>query len=177
MFQQWKGIVSKPLMILDRFICFIPFCTTAFLILFWRYIPEEVPLHWNSRGMIDDYADAVGYIMLVIMMYFILGWHQLSKMLPTFDLKENLLGKNNSHLVTPETEHKYLNLLYQMLWLCDLIIQSVLAYIIVCGVLIRNLGAWFLPTVYLFLIIDFGGFFVRFIRFKNQILQHTKDKL
>lgn len=168
MFQEWKSIVSRPLKIMDLLITFIPVCTTLFLIVYWPYIPEQVPQHWNEKGIIDNYSDSGSYIMLIILMFFILAWHHLSKILPTFDLKANLFGKENVHKITKQVEHQYINMLYWMLWICDFILQVTFAYIIVCGVLLRNLGIWFMPAVFAVLTLDFVFFFIAVEKFKKK---------
>lgn len=170
MFAKWKEIVNKPLKILDFLITFILIALTVFLIFYWPDIPEQVPQHWNWMGQIDDYADSGSYIMLLIMMYFFYAWHAISKILPAFIQKENLFGKENAARVTEQHINKYIRTLFLMLWICDLTIQAVFAYIIVCGVLLRNLGAWFLPAVFLILTLDFIWFFIAILRQKRECL-------
>lgn len=147
MFQEWKKIVFTTLKIIDKVILLIVIGITLFLIFYLDHILEQVPQHWNGYGEIDSYADAGGYIMLVILMYFFYAWHQITKLIPMFDCKES-----------------YLKPLYWMLWCCDLLLQIACAYIILCGVFLRNLGIWFLPTVFVLLAADFIWFFIRIKR-------------
>lgn len=170
MFTKWKEIANKPLKFLDFLITFILIALTIFFICYWPYIPEQVPQHWNSLGQIDDYADSGSYIMLLIMMYFFYAWHMISKIFPAFIQKDNLFGKENAARVTEQHVNKYIRTLLLMLWICDLTIQAVFAYIIVSGVLLRNLGVWFLPTVFLLLSLDFIWFFSSILRQKRECL-------
>lgn len=169
MFQEWKKIVSKPLKVLDIFISAIVIGLTLFLIFYWKHIPKQVPLHWNSAGQIDRYADASGYVLLLLMMYFFLAFHQITKLFPLFDIKENLFGKEKANLVTKEIEREAFCILYDLLWSIDLLCQCIFTYIILCGIFVQNLGAWLLPTVFVFLVADFIWFFVKIEKLKRQV--------
>jgi len=56
-----------------------------------------------------------------------------------------------------------------MLWICDLILQIVLAYIVVCGVFVANLGKWFLSVTFILLTMDFVWFSIKLVRIKNRV--------
>lgn len=169
MFKEWKKLAGKPLRIIDILISIVVIGLTVFLIVYWKHIPEQVPLHWNFEGEIDDYADAGSYIMLVIMMYFFYAWHQLTKLSPTFGWKENIFGKEQATKVPEEIEKEAFNAMMLMLWICDLILQIVLAYIVVCGVFVANLGKWFLSATFIFLTMDFVWFGIKLVRIKNRV--------
>lgn len=169
MFREWKKLVDKRLKVIDFLITVIVIGISTFLLFYWKHIPEQVPLHWNLAGEIDDYSDAGSYIMLVIMMYFFFAGHTITKIIPSFDLKENLFGKELTHKVSKEKETEAINVLLGMLWACDLLVQMIFAYIILCGVFLRNLGVWFLPLMMILLIVDFVWFFIRMMKIKNSI--------
>ena len=169
MFKEWKKLAGKPLRIIDILISIVVIGLTVFLVVYWKHIPEQVPQHWNAAGEIDDYADAGSYIMLVIMMYFFYAWHQLTKLAPTFGWKENIFGKEPAAKVSEEVEKEAFNTLMLMLWICDLILQIVLAYIVVCGVFVANLGKWFLLVTFILLTADFVWFGIKLVRIKNRV--------
>ena len=58
MFREWKKLVDKRLKVIDFLITVIVIGISVFLFFYWKHIPERVPLHWNSAGIIDDYSDA-----------------------------------------------------------------------------------------------------------------------
>lgn len=169
MFREWKKLVDKRLKVIDFLITVIVIGISVFLLFYWKHIPEQVPLHWNFAGEIDDYSDAGSYIMLVIMMYFFFAGHMITKIIPSFDLKENLFGKELIHKVSKEKEAEAMNVLLGMLWVCDLLVQMIFAYIILCGVFLRDLGVWFLPLMMILLTADFVCFFIRMMKIKNSI--------
>ena len=169
MFEEWKKLAGKTLKIIDILISIVIIGLTVFLIAYWKQIPEQVPQHWNGVGEIDDYADAGSYIILVIMMYFFYAWHQLTKLLPILGWKENFFGKEATGKVSAELEYRAFNTLMQMLWICDLILQAVMAYIIICGVFVVNLGMWFLPATFILLTVDFVWFGIEMVRIKNRV--------
>ena len=169
MFREWKKLVDKRLKVIDFLITIIVIGISIFLIFYWKHIPEQVPLHWNSAGVIDDYSDAGSYIMLVIMMYFFFAGHTMTKTIPIFDLKENLFGKELMHKISKEKEIEAISVLLGMLWACDLLVQMIFAYIILCGVFLKNLGIWFMPLIMILLIADFVWFFIRMRKIKNSV--------
>ena len=169
MFREWKKLVDKRLKVIDFLITVIVIGISVFLLFYWKHIPEQVPLHWNFAGEIDDYSDAGSYIMLVIMMYFFFAGHTITKIIPTFDLKENLFGMELIHKVSKEKEVEAINVLLGMLWVCDLLVQMIFAYIILCCVFLRDLGVWFLPLMMILLTADFVCFFIRIMKIKNSI--------
>lgn len=169
MFRQWKAIVCRPLKIVDGIIAALVVGITVFMFLYRKFMPEQVVQHWNGMGEIDKYADAGSYIALLIFMYLFWGFHTVTKLLPMFDIRENLFGRGKAALVTKEKEREAYNALFAMLWFCDLILQLIFAYIIVCGIFARNLGVWFMPAVYIFLAADFIWFFVKMSRIKKGV--------
>lgn len=169
MFQQWKKIVCRPLKILDFLITALTVGMTVFLICYWDYIPEQVPKHYNGAGVIDAYTDAGIFIPLIIFMYFFLAFHNITKLLPMFDLRENLFGRDNINAVAEEMLHRAYNLLFAMLWCCDLLLQLMFSYIILCGIFLRNLGIWFLPLCGLLFAADFIWFFVELYRLQKKL--------
>ena len=96
--------------------------------------------------------------MLIIMMYFLWAWHALSKLIPLFGIKENLFGKKNI-IVPRNIEIRAYNLVFFMLWICDLLMQLMLGYIILCGVFVKKLGVWFLPLCIVLFMADFIWFY------------------
>ena len=80
-----------------------------------------------------------------------------------------MFGKELVHKVSKETEIEAINVLLGMLWACDLLVQMIFAYIILCGVFLKNLGIWFMPLIMILLIADFVWFFIRMRKIKNSV--------
>lgn len=169
MLEEWKRVANAPLKILDKAVWLIVVGTVLFLICYWKYIPEQVPMHWNALGVIDDYADAGGYIMLVIMMCFLLTWHMLAKILPNLTNDENLFGKELMKKATVEERTEVVRFILYMLFGCNLLSEILLAYITICGVLVRNLGAWFLPATGIAFLIIMAWFVWKQYQLKKEI--------
>ncbi len=169
MIKEWKKLAGKPLRIIDILISIVVIGITVFLIVYWKHIPEQVPKHWNAAGEIDAYADSGINMMLLIMMYFFYAGHQLTKLLPILGWKENFFGKEAAQKASAELEYKAFNTLMLMLWVCDLLFQAVMAYIIICGIFVVNLGKWFLPATFILLTMDFFWFGIEMVRIKNRV--------
>lgn len=158
-----------PLRMMDTAVWAVTVGTTLFFALYWTHMPDQVPIHWDGAGVIDDYAGAGGYIMLIIIMYFFLAWHVLSKIFLGLMGNENFFGKELSGKVTGDDRKSGARLFLYMLWWCDLIVEILIAYIIVCGAFVRNLGAWLLPAVFTGLAVDFIWYYVKMGRLKEKI--------
>ena len=168
----WKTIADIRLRFLDAAILTIAIATTVFYVLYWPHMPEQVPVHWSGTGKIDNYAHAGSYIMLLILMYFFLAWHAVSKVCTSLIVKENLFGKELAKKAVSEDEEEGIRVILYMLWWCDLIVQATVAYIILCGVLVRNLGVWFLPAVFIGLTVVL----VRYLRKMAWLKERVKGR-
>ena len=170
MLNGWKKVADRPLRILYWLPYLLTVVITLFLILYWKHIPAQVPQHWNSAGVIDDYADAGSYICLLIFLYFMLAWHALFiVIIPSFCGKENLFGKHAGALATDaDVTQGTRFILYLLMWI-DLLMAFMFAYIILCGVFLCNLGAWFLPVTIGVMIIDIIYYLWRLYRLSREI--------
>lgn len=171
MLDGWRKVADRPLRILNWIPYVITVGITLFLILFRENIPEKVPMHWNAAGEIDRYSDPLGYIVLLIFMYFILAFHALMMcMIPVFSGNGNFFKKEYAVHATEEDRMKGARAtLYMLMW-TDILMELIFVYIIVCGVFVRTIGAWFVPAVF----IGLGGilvwFFWRIQRIQKEIL-------
>ena len=170
MLDGWKKIADGPLKICYRIPYVIVAGLTIFLIFYWKHIPDQVPMHWNGAGEIDHYSSVGGYLMLVIFMYFMLAFHALMTcVIPSCTAKENLFDRETAARATEEDRLKAAKAVLYFLGETDIAMELMFAYIIISGVLVRNLGAWFLPAVCVVL----GGIFAWFLwkmhRIKKEI--------
>lgn len=170
MLNGWKKVANRPLRILYWFPYVLTAAITLFLIFYWKYIPAQVPQHWNGAGVIDSYADAGSYIVLLIFLYFGLAWHALFiVIIPSFCEKENLFGKYAGALATDaDLAEGTRFILYLLMWI-DLLMVFTFSYIILCGVFLRNLGAWFLPATIGSMIIAIIYYLWRLYRLSREI--------
>ena len=86
--------------------------------------------------------------------------------------KENLFGKELAKKAVSEDEEEGIRVILYMLWWCDLIVQATVAYIILCGVFVRNLGVWFLPAVFIGLTVVL----VRYLRKMAWLKERVKGR-
>ena len=42
-------------------------------LIFWKYIPEELPIHYNAAGQVDRWADKSSLILLFFVIAFLMG--------------------------------------------------------------------------------------------------------
>ena len=110
--------------------------TVVFLVIFWKNIPERIPNHFDGMGRIDGYAEKKTLILMPVMMA--VGYAALSF---AKTMRFRSLGKEVRVPAPP--------LLFPMM---KLAILAGLAYMTVCGALVRPLGVWYFP-VFLVLIL------------------------
>ncbi len=105
--------------------------TAAFLLLYWRSIPDSVPSSYDLAGNIDGTADK--WTLWVLPAGSAVAWVALS-LVKTLRLRS--LGKT-VHIPAPP-------LLFAAL---KLVIAAGCCYAAVCSALTRPLGVWFMPAM------------------------------
>ncbi len=107
---------------------------TVFVLLRWRTLPETLPTHFDVAGLPDEYGGKSSLISLLVV-----GWvaYLLFTVLSYFPQTWNLPVK------TPRA-YRIAGLMMPLL---GLVLAFVFSWVLVCTVLGRGLGVWFLPTV------------------------------
>ena len=112
-------------------------------IIFWRQIPEKIPMHYNAAGVIDNWSNKSSLILLFFAVLMLMGVMSIA----VYVVKENMESKYSK-----ETEKSTMRIAYPIVVLMNLVVQVMFAYITFCTVTSRPLGSMFLP---LFLIATF----------------------
>ena len=60
--------------LMDRLSLLLLLGTVAFLVVYWRHIPEEVPMHFNAAGEIDRWDSKGGLLMLPVITWLVYGF-------------------------------------------------------------------------------------------------------
>ena len=107
---------------------------TVFVLLHWRTLPDMIPTHFDAAGVPDAYGGKSSLLSLLVV-----GWvaYLLFTVLSYFPQTWNLPSK------TPRA-YRIAGLMMPIL---GLVLAFVFSWILVCTVLGRGLGAWFLPAV------------------------------
>lgn len=106
---------------------------TVFVLLSWQTLPDMIPTHFDAAGVPDAYGGRSSLISLLVV-----GWvaYLLFTVLSYFPRFWNLPVK------TPRAYQ----LAGLMMPILGLVLAFVFSWILVCTVLGRGLGAWFLPV-------------------------------
>lgn len=112
--------------------------TVLLPIIFWKKIPEQIPMHYNAEGAIDNWADKDSLILLFFAIFMLMGVMSIAVYL----LKTNMESKYSK-----EAEKSEMRVAYPIVVLMNLIIQVMFAYIMFCSVTCRTLGTFFLPVI------------------------------
>ena len=103
--------------------------TVAFLIIYWKRIPAQVPMHFNGRGEVEGMSGKVALLVTPVVMAVV-----YVSLFFTKTMRFRSLGRE---VLLPAPA-----LLFPTM---KLALLAGLAYLTVCAALVRPVGAWFLP--------------------------------
>ena len=106
--------------------------------LFWKHIPDQIPLHYNAAGIADKWADKSSIILIAFCIAILIGLMCIA----VYVVKVNMMSKYSS-----DAEKTELSIAYPMVICMNLVLQIMFAYIMYCVVAGRSLGRLFLPIV------------------------------
>ena len=113
--------------------------TAVFLVLYWKDIPQKVPMHFNAAGQIDRWGSKAELLILPV-----IAW--LLYLLMT--VVEQFPGAWNTGVkVTEENRERVYALLGHMLSTLKFLIMVMFAWITLWCALAKPLPVWFLPVV------------------------------
>ncbi len=112
---------------------------TVFLVVAWRHIPAEVPMHFNALGEIDRWGGKGGLLVLPVIAW---ATYVLMTVVEHFP---NLW--NTGVQITPENRVRVYRLLGHLLSTLKALITALFAGLTLWCTLARPLPGWFLPVV------------------------------
>ena len=113
-------------------------------IIFWSKIPDEIPMHYNAAGVVDNWSDKSSLILLFFAVLMLMGVMSIA----VYVVKVNMESKYSK-----EAEKSTMRIAYPIVVLMNLVVQIMFAYITFCSVTCKALGSMFLP---IFLITTFA---------------------
>lgn len=128
---------------LHRISLLIGALTILLPIVFWSKIPDEIPMHYNAAGVVDNWSDKSSLILLFFAVLMLMGVMSIA----VYVVKVNMESKYSK-----EAEKSTMRTAYPIVVLMNLVVQVMFAYITFCSVTCRPLGSLFLP---IFLIATF----------------------
>jgi uncharacterized membrane protein len=111
--------------------------TIVLPIVFWSKIPDQLPMHYNAAGMVDNWSDKSSLILLFFVVFMMIGLMSIC----VYFVKSNMDSKHSTGV-----EKSSMEIVYPMLIIMNLVIQIMLAYMTFCVAACRPLGIWFLPV-------------------------------
>ena len=125
--------------LLNRLSLLVLLGTALFLALYWKDIPQKVPMHFNAAGQIDRWGSKAELLILPV-----IAW--LLYLLMT--VVEQFPGAWNTGVkVTEENRERVYALLGHMLSTLKFLIMVMFALITLWCALAKPLPVWFLPVV------------------------------
>lgn len=112
-------------------------------IIFWNKIPDEIPMHYNAAGVVDNWSNKSSLILLFFAVLMLMGVMSIA----VYVAKVNMESKHSK-----EAEKSTMRIAYPIVVMMNLVVQLMFAYITFCSVTCRPLGRMFLP---IFLIATF----------------------
>ena len=146
---------------LHRISLLIGVLTILLPIIFWSKIPDEIPMHYNAAGVVDNWSDKSSLILLFFAVLMLMGVMSIA----VYVVRVNMESKHSK-----ETEKSMMRIAYPIVVLMNLVVQIMFAYITFCSVTCRALGSMFLP---LFLIATFAP--LGYLVYKCAKIQNTSN--
>lgn len=105
-------------------------------IIFWSKIPDEIPMHYNAAGVVDNWSDKSSLIVLFFAILMLMGVMSIA----VYVVRVNMESQHSK-----EAEKSTMRIAYPIVVLMNLVVQIMFAYITFCSVTSRPLGSMFLP--------------------------------
>lgn len=132
--------------------------SVALPLVFWKQIPEKLPMHYGSDGMPDRIGDKTELVLLFFSILFLMGIMSIT----LYFIKTNLSSKH------AKADESQINLLaYPMLAALHLVMNGMFAYMMFCTVTLRKLGALFLPVIFIATFVPIVWLLVKVRKFRK----------
>ena len=135
--------------------------TSIMPIIFCSKIPDEIPMHYNAAGVVDNWSDKSSLILLFFAVLMLMGVMSIA----VYVVRVNMESKHSK-----EAEKSTMRLAYPIVVLMNLIVQVMFAYITFCIVTCRQLGNMFLPIFLIATFIPLG-----YLVYKCAKIQNTSN--
>ena len=146
---------------LHRISLLIGALTIILPIIFWSRIPDEIPIHYNAAGVVDNWSDKSSLILLFFAVLMLMGVMSIA----VYVVRVNMESKHSK-----EAEKSTMRLAYPIVVIMNLVVQIMFAYITFCSVTCRPLGSLFLPV---FLLATFA--LLGYLVYKCAKIQNTSN--
>lgn len=121
---------------LNRITLLIGVMTILLPVLFWKKIPDRIPMHSGADGVTDRMGDKIELILLFFVILFLMGVMSIV----VYYIKSNAMSQ-----YARAEERTSLTTIYPMVLWMNFFLMCGFAYMIFCAVTVRNLGKLFLP--------------------------------
>lgn len=143
---------------LHRISLLIGALTIVLPVIFWSKIPDEIPMHYNAAGVVDNWSDKSSLILLFFAILMLMGVMSIA----VYVVRVNMESKHSK-----EAEKSTMRLAYPIVVIMNLIVQIMFAYITFCSVTCRQLGRIFLPIFLIATFIPLGYLIYKCAKIQN----------
>lgn len=144
----------------------IAFVSILIPIVFWKWIPDTIPMHYNAAGQVDNWSDKTSLILLLFVILILLGLMCITE----YYLRVSAISKN-----ADDSEQNQMFMVHSMIVLMNLLIQLMFLYMIVCIVSCRRLGRLFLPVSLVVVFLPLVWYLVKYYR-SDSVLKSEKQR-
>jgi len=127
-------------------------------IIFWSKIPDEIPMHYNAAGVVDNWSDKSSLILLFFAVLMLMGVMSIA----VYVVRSNMESKYSK-----EAEKSMMRIAYPIVVLMNLVVQVMFAYITFCCVTCRPLGNMFLPIFLIATFVPLGYLVYKSVKIQN----------
>lgn len=148
--------------IMTRITYAIGVLSIVFPVLFWKKIPEQIPMHFGADGVVNRMGDKIELILLFFVILFLMGMMGII----IYYVKTNAMSK-----YAKAEERTSLTTIYPMMVMMNFFLMCGFAYMVFCAATAQNLGVLFLPV---FLIATFAP--LAYYLWKDKKVRQEQEK-
>lgn len=126
--------------------------TTIFLIVYWKHMPDVIPMHYNLWGEVDGQGNKASIIVLPIVNWIMFGVISIAEMCPG--------AWNTGVRVTPQNSARIYRILSRLIIAIKIEVVALFSFITINSALSNNMPIKFVPIT---LILMFGTIIISLI--------------
>ena len=120
-------------------------CIPIYLIICWKNIPNEIPMHYDLMGNVDRWGNKTELIILPIMTFLMCSFISVIELFPQV--------WNTGVKITEENKERVYRILKNMVKTLKLVVIADFSFMTIYSLMGKNLPIWFSPV---FLTLVFG---------------------
>ena len=129
-----------------------------YLIIAWKNIPNEIPMHYDAMGNVDRLGEKSELLILPIMTFLMCSFISVLELFPQV--------WNTGVKITEENKERVFRVLKNMIKTTKLIVVADFSFMTINSILGKNLPVWFSPVFIILIFGDIIFWLIKLVRIK-----------